>query len=299
MSMKVIVFDVEHGACAFIKTPTNHTILIDCGCTEGFSPALYIARKELSDAAGWNGHKLTKMIVTHPHDDHITEIEAIRDNCPPALLLNQKYDWEGVKIAEDGDYDNLDAYTAWQSSYNVTPTHFPDYGIETQCFWLSPDEAKAIDESKFINNSSIVTIVTVKGTQFEQKFLFAGDMETAGWEALLVKKPGFKEAVKGVKFFIVPHHGHKSGFLEALFVAMGKPYLNIISIHHNDEHIDDRYSQEAYAVGVEIDGERRRRLTTRHDGTITIGVTDEGKYWIECKKLADNEVVKSAKSVGF
>jgi len=38
MSMKVMVFDVEHGACAFVKTPTDHAILIDC------------------DADGWHDH---------------------------------------------------------------------------------------------------------------------------------------------------------------------------------------------------------------------------------------------------
>jgi len=300
MSMKVMVFDVEHGACAFAKTPTNHTILIDSGCTEDFSPARYIAENELGDAAGWNGHKLTKMTVTHPHDDHITEVDAIKENCPPALLLRQKYDWEDVKTAEDGDYDNLGTYTAWQDGYNTTPTQWPDYGIEVKSFWLTPDEAKEIDESKFINNSSIVTILTVKGTKFQEKCLFGGDMETAGWEALL-KQPGFKEAVKDVDFFIVSHHGHESGFCDALFAAMGKkPILNIVSIHHNDEHIDQRYSQEAYASGTDFDGERRRMLTTRSDGTITINVTDEGKYWIKTEHLADNKTVKVAKyNFGF
>ena len=299
MSMKLMVFDVEHGACAFMKTPTNHTILIDCGCTEGFSPALYISKHELPTAVGWNGNKLTQMVVTHPHNDHITEVEAIKKNCPPAFLLRQTYDWEEVKVAEDGDYDNLDAYTAWQTSYNQTITQYPDLGLKLEWFMLSPAEAKKIDESKFINNSSIVVIVTVKGTHFEEKFLFGGDMETAGWEALL-KTPRFREAVKGVKFFIVSHHGHASGFSDALFDAMGSaPWLNIVSIHHNDEHIDPRYTQEAYSVGVEVNGVRRRMMTTRCDGTVTVNVTDEGKYWVECEHLADNQGQAYKRSVGF
>jgi len=294
MSMKVMVFDVEHGACAFIKTPTNHTILIDCGCTEGFSPGLYIAKSELPNATGWNGRKLTKMIVTHPHDDHITEIEAIKENCPPALLLRQKYDWEEVKTAEDA-YDNLDIYADWQADYNGTPTEYPNYGIEVQHFWLTVAEAKDIDEGKFINNSSIVTVLTVKGTKCQEKFLFGGDMETAGWQALL-KKPGFKEAVKGVDFFIVSHHGHESGFCQDLFDAMGtKPILNIVSIHHNDEHIDDRYLQETYASGTKVDGEDRRMLTTRCDGTIIIHVNDAGQFSLELSLLDDNKPEKVRK----
>lgn len=298
MSMKVMIFNVEHGACAFLRTPTNCTMLIDCGCVEHFSPALYIAANELPTAAKWGTYRLTRMTITHPHEDHITEIEAIKKHCPPAFLLRQKYDWEEVKAAEDG-YEKLDTYSEWQETYNGTDPARPDYGMTIQSFWLTPDEAKAIDESKFINNSSIVTIVTVKGTKFQEKFLFGGDMETAGWEALL-KKPGFKEAVKDIDFFIVSHHGHMSGFSEALFAAMGKkPILNIVSIHLNDEHIDDRYRQEAYTMGTKIAGEDRRMLTTRCDGTITIHVDDEGKFWVKLEHLADNNPAKAVNKYSF
>jgi hypothetical protein len=78
---------------------------------------------------------------------------------------------------------------------------------------------------------------------------------------------------------------------------MGKrPILNIISIHHGDLHIDDRYSSEAFASGTQFNGELRRRLTTRTDGTITINVDAEGKYWISTANLKDNKLVKTASS---
>jgi len=297
MSMKVMIFDVEHGACVFVKTPTNHTILIDCGCTEGFSPALYIAENELGNAAGWNGRKLTQMVVTHPHDDHITEVDAIKAHCPPAFLLRQKYDWEEVKTAENGDYDNLDTYTTWQATFNVPITQYPNLGLNFERFMLSPSEAKEAS-GQFINNSSIVLVLTVTGTKFQEKFLFGGDIETGGWEALLKKNANFRNAVKDVDFFIVSHHGHQSGFSELLYAAMGrKPIVNIVSVHHNDEHIDDRYKQEAYAIGAKVNGEDRRMLTTRCDGTITISVSDEGKYAISFDHLADNKAVKVARYV--
>ncbi len=295
MGMKVIVFDVEHGASAFIRTPSNYSVLIDCGCTGSFSPARYIAENELRTARTWNGRALTKLIVTHPHDDHIGDVETVKQTCPPALLLRQTYNWEDVKTAE-ADYENLDAYRDWQSTYNETPAVFPDYGMQLQSFMLSPQAAKTVDEAKYINNSSIVTIATVTGTKHQEKFLFGGDMETAGWEALL-KQPGFKEAVKNVDFYVVSHHGHQSGFSEPLYAAMGRrPIINIVSIHNYDEHIDDRYSQEAYAIGTDIlgGGTSRRRLTTRRDGTITISVNDEGKYWLGTQCLVDNKAEKSA-----
>src|SRR5436309_15180797 len=121
-------------------------------------------------------------------------------------------------------------------------------------------------------------------------------METSGWDALLKKNPDFKSAVKDIDFFIVSHHGHESGFSEGLYAAMGrKPILNIVSIHHDDERIDGRYSQEAYASGTDINEKPRRMVTTRTDGTITINVTDEGKYWVRTEHLDDNKFAKVAK----
>jgi len=231
MGMKMMVFNVEHGACAFVRTPTNYPMLIDCGCTENFSPALYICDNELKTATTWNGYQLTQLIISHPHDDHIADIAVVKEKCPPGLLLRQKYDWEDVKTAED-DYDNLDTYTNWQEKYNSTPIALPDYGMDIESFWLTPEQAKTIDETKYINNSSIVTLATVKGSKFEEKFLFGGDMETAGWETLLEKNSRFKAAVKN--------------------------------------------------------GETRRMATTRNDGTITISVTDEGKYSLSTSQLGDN-----------
>jgi beta-lactamase superfamily II metal-dependent hydrolase len=293
MAMRLIVFDVEHGACSFLRTPTNRTMVIDCGCTENFSPALYIAEHELRTAAAWGSSRLTRITVTHPHEDHITEIDAIKEHCPPAFLLRQKYDWDEVKESEDGEYEKLDTYSEWQETYNGTDPVRPEYGMTIHSFMLSPDEAKEVDESKFINNSSIVTVVTVQGTKFQEKFLFGGDMETAGWDALLKKSPSFKTALKDIDFFIVSHHGHVSGFSEALFAAMDtKPILNIVSIHNNDEHIDARYSQEAYASGTQINGKFRRMLTTRTDGSIVISVSNDGKFSVQLVHFDDNKLSK-------
>jgi beta-lactamase superfamily II metal-dependent hydrolase len=294
--MKVTVFNVEHGACSFITTPNGHAVMIDAGCTQGFSPIHYLVPRDLKTATKWENRALTELIITHPHEDHINDIETIKQASPPALLLRQRYNWEDVKVSEDGEYEKLDIYAAWQNTYNGTPVTLPVYGMDIKWFCLTPDEAKKIDEAKFINNSSMVVVATVTGTKgdkFTEKFLFGGDVETAGWEALLAKNNGFKEAVKNTDFFIPSHHGHKSGFSQALFDAMGKsPILNIVSIHNNDEHIDEHYKLEGYASGTKINGETRRQLTTRCDGTITIHVTDEGKYWVGLENIPDNRESK-------
>ena len=248
----------------------------------------------------WNGHSLTKLIVSLiPHDDHIGDVETVKEKCPPRAPAPPEVRLGRVKTSED-DYDNLDTYSNWQNTYNTTPVIWPEWGMTIESFWLTTAEAKAIGESKYINNSSIVTIATFKGTEHQEKFLFGGDMETAGWDTLLKLRPGFKEAIKGVDFYIVSHHGHQSGFSEALYAAMGKPILNIVSIHNYDEHIDDRYSQEAYALGRTFpDGTTRRRMTTRKDGTITISVNNEGKYSLSTQCLIDNKTEKVANDLSW
>ena len=52
--------------------------------------------------------------------------------------------------------------------------------------------------------------------------LFGGEMETAGWDALLKKNENLKFSVKDIDFVVVSHHGRLSGLSEALYAVMGK-----------------------------------------------------------------------------
>src|SRR5258707_14421267 len=109
---RVIVFDVDHGFCAFVRSSTGRTLMVDCGCKENFSPVVYVMENELG------GQRLTRLLVTHPHDDHICDIEAITSKLPPVILTRQRYNWEAVKEGE-GDYANLEHYAEWQGAYRA------------------------------------------------------------------------------------------------------------------------------------------------------------------------------------
>jgi beta-lactamase superfamily II metal-dependent hydrolase len=293
MVFRLIVFDVEQGFCGFFKSPTNHTMMIDCGRTSEFSPVRYISDNELSGAQGYDGHRLTWLTITHPHDDHIEDIHNVAELCPPGIIYRQKYDWEDVKEANDADYENLEKYSKWQGTYTGTVTDPPDWGMDIKRFCLSPEEAARVNEAKYVNNSSVVTIATVEGSRYRAKFLFGGDMETDGWLQLL-RKPDFRAAIKGVHFFIPSHHGHTSGFCSELFQAFGaKPLLNLVSVHSRDEHVDNRYSGEAFAQGVTLYAERRRMISTRCDGSIFITLDDEGAYNLWTENIEPNEKRKA------
>jgi len=282
--LRIIIFKVEHGFCSFIKTPNNYTILIDCGATESFSPIKYILDNELNDVSLYNNRKLTRFILTHPHDDHLTDIERLKNELPPAIILRQKYVWGDVKVSEDGDYEKLDTYVELQEIYNTPIVNPPDWGMDLgHGAYFSPEEAKKIDANKFINNSSIPTIL--KYSNF--KIIFPGDLEKAAWLELL-KKQNFKEGIKGGSFFVASHHGHSSGYCKEIFDAMGKPYFNIISTHSGDDSVEKAYSSSDLAIGVDYDGQKRYMFSTRCDGNLLIEIEENGRCTFEFLELEDN-----------
>lgn len=288
--MRIIVFDVEHGFCAFVKSPAGHTLLIDCGCSANFDPVDYIAEHELNGVVGWGGRALTKLLVTHPHNDHIENIARVISRLPPAILLRQHYNWQTIRRpgARAGEYENLDLYSAWQQGYSSPVLVPPNWGLSIQPFYLTVEQAKRLGEATYVNNSGIVTVLTFAGTRFSEKLVFGADVEADGWAALLARED-FRNAVSGADFFIVPHHGHSSGFSADLYAAMGgKPFLNLISVTACDENVDPRYMSAEFARGVQVNGEKRYSLSTRFDGSIAIDISPEGQFTISTAHLIPN-----------
>lgn len=166
-----------------------------------------------------------------------------------------------------------------------------------QSFWIEPNRAQQISGSinSAVNNCSIVTIASFVGTKYTPKFLFGGDMEEAGWNELLATRQDFRAAVSGTWFNCVSHHGHSSGFSTKLYDATGKPCLNLISVRHNDESRDGRYSADEFSGGWPISGEQRKMLSTTCDGSVFIDVDSEGLPNVHTLYLPDNlEQPKSA-----
>ena len=291
-AVRIILFDVEHGFCAFIRTPTGHTILIDCGKGSNFSPTEYLLRNEICVP-------LTKLIVSHAHEDHIEDFPRVSARLNPSILLALNLNWNLIKEKSGASsHESLDAYVAGKDA-KFTGGWVPDpnYGMSLQSFHLEPNRAQQISGSitSAVNNCSIVNIVSFSGTKYAPKFVFGGDMEEAGWNELLATRPDFREAVAGTWFYFASHHGHSSGFSTKLYDAMGKPVLNLISVRHNDESRDSRYRSDEFSGGWYVGGEERKMLSTTCDGSIFIDVNAEGLPAVTTRFLPDNlEQPKSA-----
>ncbi|MCY4492095.1 MAG: MBL fold metallo-hydrolase, partial [Thaumarchaeota archaeon] len=65
----VTVWNVEHGTSIFIVTPNGKKVFLDCGSSSEFSPALEVNPK--------NKKKLDYLVISHPHRDHIIDLENI------------------------------------------------------------------------------------------------------------------------------------------------------------------------------------------------------------------------------
>jgi beta-lactamase superfamily II metal-dependent hydrolase len=288
--VRVILFDVGQGFCCFLKPRTGATLMIDCSGSAKFSPVKYIIENELNGVVPIAGkYFLTRLIVTHPHDDHIKDISRVIADLPPYILTRSTYSWDHVKSPDkDADeYESLDTYTAWQAGYNSPVTHAPNWGrMAIETFRVPQVLVPGSNNGKAVNNSSFAVIVTFSGSIHKHKFLFGGDLEQSGWESLL-KQNEFRAAVQGVTFYFASHHGHVSGFSTELFNAMGqKPYLNLISATSCYDSHDSRYS--ANARGLYFGQNQRFTLTTRTDGSIFIDVDDTGLATVNTYCLLDN-----------
>lgn len=295
--MRIILFDVEHGFCAFIRAPTGHTILIDCGKGPDFSPTEYLVRNELCVP-------LTKLIVSHAHEDHIEDFPRVTARLTPTMLLALNLNWNLIKQQSGtSSHESLDAYiTGKIATFSGGAVPDPHYGMSLQSFWIDPNRAQKISGSlnSAMNNCSIVTVASFTGTKYAPKFVFGGDMEEEGWNELLATSPAFKAAVAGTWFYFASHHGHSSGFSTKLFDAMGKPCLNLISVRHNDESRDSRYSSDEFSIGWYVGGEERKMLSTTCDGSIFIDVDAAGFPAVTTRFLPDNlEQPKSAATISF
>lgn len=118
-NLKVIVFNVEHGSCAFIKSPTGRTMFIDCGKATNFSPIRYVVNNELSDCIDEGSYYFTKFVLSHPHGDHLEDIDALIDYPPRLMFRQDSYDWGKVKESNSiSGSAKVDTYDRWQKTYN-------------------------------------------------------------------------------------------------------------------------------------------------------------------------------------
>lgn len=295
--LECIIFNVEHGFSAFIKSPNNYGLLIDCGRKPYFSPIKWI-RSNYNIGKGnikyFEMRRIAKLIFTHLHADHFADVgHLINTEKPKHLLRDQKtmkyIDQKIEKKPNDESTKILRDFKAFQSKYTEDIEKDVDWGFDhysSKNLNFEDAHEVSISEDKIINNRSFLTVIGYAG----RKILFPGDIEVEGWEKALTYS-SIKESLKGSNFFISSHHGHKSGFASKIIEITGKPELFIVSAKTGDESIDSSYSKDEYCKGYLIKGDREKSKmvsTRERNSSVKIVIYDNGSTEVSLIDAKDN-----------
>ncbi|MCK5581753.1 MAG: MBL fold metallo-hydrolase [Candidatus Omnitrophica bacterium] len=280
MSKFTIYFlDVGHGDCSYLELPNGAKMMIDCGGDQNWPSRLL---------RHYNVSQLDKLVISHPHGDHISDIEAICDDIKFTWLVGA-YGSCIDKISDKID-SRKDREGAVKKFVEVVNKYVGPYDesrdkvaqAKPDCL-VACDRFFGFDEKMDLNDWSWFSSISFSG----HKVLFTGDMTAKGVRQILEsnKADAFKKFVEGTTILKVPHHGRINGCSEELMELFGeKPLLCIIS----DKPIDDQnqntantswYTQRTNDEEIKINGimQSRKVLTTRSDGDIYLGVLDSGE----------------------
>ena len=86
---KIWVFDIGRGFSSVIRAPGGKWIMIDLGSREGFNPVnnFIVPKLRKSPIKTEDGRfQISQLIITHPHNDHMTALEDFNDKIDPGLL---------------------------------------------------------------------------------------------------------------------------------------------------------------------------------------------------------------------
>ena len=290
--MEIVVFDVGNASCNYICSPNKYAMMIDCGSSnEKQNPVDFInyCRNGTGDlfktkpyvTSTGKPYPLAQLHITHPDSDHVRNAERICKELEPYLLCHTyTEEFDDASTIDDTYKKKLDKVYRGDNPETI------DWGFDDDTTFSIPIETVKSEptlKGKVRNNSSIIRYIKYSGV----KFLFAGDLETAGWEWLSKNNIYFRVLMRqGIDVLIAPHHGHDSGFPKALFNLTGKVKVIILSkdteASKEGSDVYSGYSNYANGVGYYNASDKctyfGKVLTTRSNGNIYAIIDSNGLY---------------------
>lgn len=233
--------DVGQGNAALVEMPGGRTMLVDGG---GFSDnasfdvgalivAPYLWRNKI--------RSIDKVVLSHPHSDHINGLLYILDNFNIGKVISTHY---------PADTANYRRFIEIIQERDIFHPPFSDIreskrinGVDVDIYYpplnRAPDMAPAN-----LNNGSIVLKLTYGGTSF----LFPGDLERAA-EAEVVRLAGDR---LDADHLLSPHHGSSTSSTRG-FLAAVDPKTVVVSARSDRfgfpaEDVMERYNKRGYDV---------------------------------------------------
>ncbi|NQV16630.1 hypothetical protein HQ531_14300 [bacterium] len=255
--MKLTIFNVGHGFCAYLIADTNNVMLFDCGYNQetGFRPSNYLQN------TGCNG--IENFVISNFDQDHVDDLPNIMNRFNIQVLYrNKSISPERLRQlkAEAGPImPAMEAAIGLSERYNSPVSNHPDFGaIEFACFYNN------YPEFTDTNNLSLVSFIQYD----DMGIVLPGDLEKSGWRKLL-ENESFRDQLGSVNIFVASHHGRDSGYCEEVFEYCSPDIVIISDTSVQYETQKNKYADHASGISWKT-GETRYVLTTRSDGNIEI-----------------------------
>ena len=187
------IFNTGRGLAVCLRFPDNRGILYDLGSSDDFSPTDFVRTKIAPYFSYYSGNKIAQCILSHPHADHISEVdeitkhEGIHRSLVPQLITcpNEKGEGEALDFARIENKDNADLMARYRKSYakrnpplqTIVPgaDEAPIQEFEYGLYYMRPPAVSQIHASNdhhYGNGVSIVMYVRYGG----MSLLLPGDV---------------------------------------------------------------------------------------------------------------------------
>ena len=264
--MQIDIFDVEHGQCSVITCLNGQKILVDTGhnAATGWRPSV-----------AFRGQYFARVLITNVDEDHMSDFAGIQEQCSfqgiwhnnnltPDIIRKLKQEY-GMGRGVEAFAEFLDG------SVSLGDTELVGLGgVEVVQYYNS--------YPAFTDENNLSAVYFVHYGNFS--IAFTGDIEKAGWDALL-EQPGFKEQLQRVSIFMASHHGRENGCNAKVFEHCF-PSIIVISDggkQHTTQETTDWYASKAQGIQCK-DGQTRSVYTTRKHKNMRIEVPLSGGFTI-------------------
>lgn len=257
----VSFLDVGQGDAILIQQGSTQ-VLIDGG------PSPQAIALELGRRLPFWDRTIELVVLTHPHDDHLTGLLEVLKHYRVGQVLYPLM--EGIS---DDEY-NPDLYAEWLrliSNKNIKPTYAQAYQElslgQMVIDVLNPPQKPLIGTESDVDNASVVLDVRVG----KVSFLLAGDLMSEGENELLMSR-----LVPACTVLKVAHHGSASS-TTAEFLSTVDPQIAVISAGaDNDYGLPSQEVVDRLAARL---GTENIYRTDEH-GTVEF-ITDGERLWVK------------------
>lgn len=231
--MELYFLDVGQGTCQIILLGDRKAIVIDCGAKRDRTALKFLLR--------YGVQYITRLIVSHSHDDHM--------GAAPAILGEYQDRIETIAFVKDHQFLRSDFWT--RISQLLTEKVLKKKQLirlersnRPQLLWSKPEsraklmtysptaaENLAADDAEKPNQTSAVLFFDVG----ENRVIFAADSQVEQWEEM----QGKRSSPFPCKVLAVSHHGgttHETADSSRLYGTIVMPEVAVVSVGTSNSH---------------------------------------------------------------